>query len=253
MPFVRSWLLIAKVISRREHYPAPYAILELWRKYDGDPFRATRDPDASVEALFAHPTTANLIRIFFLQERLKGLGKGAPEFKPRHVHVVGDLPANRALPGNHKRVVVGSHQSGATLPGDVAGDGYAILAVTVVEHDLSAIAFRALSLGERRIGRHYDGSLHVQDVRRSSHALRMIAGRERDHAASAGGLRDRGELVERASEFKRSGPLQHFRFQENARSNAFVKARRGQKRRPHREWRKHARGRVNIGGAHGEN
>src|SRR5438270_1694589 len=75
--------------ARREHYPAPYAILELWRKYDGDPFRATRDRDASVEALFAHPTTANLIRIFFLQERLKGLAKGAPEFKPRHVHVVG--------------------------------------------------------------------------------------------------------------------------------------------------------------------
>ena len=75
--------------ARREHYPAPYAILELWRKYDGDPFRAARDPDASVEALFAHPTTANLIRIFFLQERLKGLGKGAPDFKPRHVHVVG--------------------------------------------------------------------------------------------------------------------------------------------------------------------
>ena len=31
--------------ARREHYPAPYAILELWRKYDGDPFRASGDPD----------------------------------------------------------------------------------------------------------------------------------------------------------------------------------------------------------------
>ena len=73
--------------AKREHYPAPYAILELWRKYDGDPFAAKDDPDASVEALFAHPTTANLIRIFFLQERLKSLGKG--DFKARHVHVVG--------------------------------------------------------------------------------------------------------------------------------------------------------------------
>ena len=74
--------------ARREHYPAPYAILELWRKYDGNPFAASSDPSASVESLFAHPTTANLIRIFFLQERMKGLGKGA-DFKPRHVHVVG--------------------------------------------------------------------------------------------------------------------------------------------------------------------
>src|SRR5438270_12492741 len=74
--------------AKREHYPAPYAILELWKKYDGDPIRACGDPSASVEALFAHPSTANLIRIFFLQERLKSLGKAA-DFEPRHVHVVG--------------------------------------------------------------------------------------------------------------------------------------------------------------------
>src|SRR5436305_3943103 len=74
--------------ARRSHYPAPYAILELWRKYDGNPFLASSDPDASVESLFAHPTTGNLIRIFFLQERMKGLGKGA-DFKARHVHIVG--------------------------------------------------------------------------------------------------------------------------------------------------------------------
>src|SRR5882672_888759 len=74
--------------AKREHYPAPYAILELWRKYDGNPFEAANDPSASVEALFAHPTTANLIRIFFLQERLKAQGKGS-DFTARHVHVVG--------------------------------------------------------------------------------------------------------------------------------------------------------------------
>jgi len=27
--------------ARREHYPSPYAILELWKKYDGDPFAAS--------------------------------------------------------------------------------------------------------------------------------------------------------------------------------------------------------------------
>src|SRR5262245_1203503 len=74
--------------AKKEHYPAPYAILELWRKYDGDPFAAEGDPEASIGALFAHPTTINLIRIFFLQERLKAQGKGAT-FRPRHVHVIG--------------------------------------------------------------------------------------------------------------------------------------------------------------------
>src|SRR6185503_13374316 len=69
--------------ARREHYPAPYAILELWQKYDGDPFINPDDPSCSIKTLIAHPTTANLIRIFFLQERLKSLGKGV-EFQAKH-------------------------------------------------------------------------------------------------------------------------------------------------------------------------
>jgi 3-hydroxyacyl-CoA dehydrogenase/enoyl-CoA hydratase/3-hydroxybutyryl-CoA epimerase len=74
--------------ARRTHYPAPYAILEAWVKYDGDPFAAQNDPSCSIAALFDHPTTRNLIRIFFLQERLKGLARGV-DFKARHVHVIG--------------------------------------------------------------------------------------------------------------------------------------------------------------------
>jgi 3-hydroxyacyl-CoA dehydrogenase/enoyl-CoA hydratase/3-hydroxybutyryl-CoA epimerase len=74
--------------ARRQHYPAPYAALELWRKYDGNPFAASHDPSASIEVLFGHPTTQNLIRIFFLQERMKSLARGAA-FQARHVHIVG--------------------------------------------------------------------------------------------------------------------------------------------------------------------
>ena len=33
---------------RREHYPAPYAILDLWQKYDGDPFAPSVGDPASV-------------------------------------------------------------------------------------------------------------------------------------------------------------------------------------------------------------
>jgi len=74
--------------ARREHYPAPYAILHAWVKYDGDPFLNPADPLSSIEALSSHPTTRNLIRIFFLQERMKGLAKGV-EFTAQHVHVIG--------------------------------------------------------------------------------------------------------------------------------------------------------------------
>ena len=74
--------------ARREHYPAPYAILELWRKYDGDSFINPSDPSCSINMLFDHPTTKNLIRVFFLQERMKSLAKGS-DFAAQHVHVVG--------------------------------------------------------------------------------------------------------------------------------------------------------------------
>ncbi len=93
MPLARP--LIAAVARRQlrararpEHYPAPYAILALWERYDGDPLAPHPDDPASVASLAASDTTQNLIRIFFLQERLKSLGKES-DFRARHVHVVG--------------------------------------------------------------------------------------------------------------------------------------------------------------------
>ncbi|MSQ52566.1 MAG: crotonase [Betaproteobacteria bacterium] len=74
--------------ARREHYPAPYAILDAWSKYDGDPFRIPEGDPAAIGTLLDLPTARNLIRIFFLQERMKGLGKETI-FNARHVHVIG--------------------------------------------------------------------------------------------------------------------------------------------------------------------
>jgi 3-hydroxyacyl-CoA dehydrogenase/enoyl-CoA hydratase/3-hydroxybutyryl-CoA epimerase len=71
-----------------DHYPAPFAILELWKKYDGDPFAPRPEDPASIVGLVEGDTARNLIRIFFLQERLKSLGKDS-DFKARHVHVIG--------------------------------------------------------------------------------------------------------------------------------------------------------------------
>jgi len=74
--------------ARREHYPAPYAILELWQKFDGNPFAPPAGHPASVATLVEGGTARNLIRIFFLQERMKSLGKES-DFEAKHVHVVG--------------------------------------------------------------------------------------------------------------------------------------------------------------------
>jgi 3-hydroxyacyl-CoA dehydrogenase/enoyl-CoA hydratase/3-hydroxybutyryl-CoA epimerase len=74
--------------ARSTQYPAPYAIIDLWERYDGDPLAPPAGDPASVETLFATPTAANLIRVFHLQERLKALGKEALAGVAR-VHVVG--------------------------------------------------------------------------------------------------------------------------------------------------------------------
>src|SRR5258706_10845267 len=71
-----------------DHYPAPYAILELWKSYDGNPFVPRPEDPASVAGLVESDTARNLIRIFFLQERMKSLGKDS-DFQARHVHVIG--------------------------------------------------------------------------------------------------------------------------------------------------------------------
>ncbi|MEP6678141.1 MAG: 3-hydroxyacyl-CoA dehydrogenase NAD-binding domain-containing protein, partial [Betaproteobacteria bacterium] len=74
--------------ARREHYPAPYAILEMFTRYDGDALAVPAGDPASIPSLLSAPTTTNLIRVFHLQERLKALGKERA-FEATHVHVVG--------------------------------------------------------------------------------------------------------------------------------------------------------------------
>lgn len=70
--------------ARPEHYPAPYAIIDLWRKHDGNALAA---PD-SVDRIIRSPTARNLVRVFHLQERLKGFGKESA-CEAKRVHVIG--------------------------------------------------------------------------------------------------------------------------------------------------------------------
>jgi 3-hydroxyacyl-CoA dehydrogenase/enoyl-CoA hydratase/3-hydroxybutyryl-CoA epimerase len=74
--------------AKPEHYPVPYAILDIWQHFGGNALSVPPEHPSSIQSLINHPTSRNLVRIFFLQERMKGLGKSA-DFKPRHVHVVG--------------------------------------------------------------------------------------------------------------------------------------------------------------------
>lgn len=70
--------------ARPQHYPAPYAIIDLWQKHDGNALAA---PEV-VDRIISSPTARNLVRVFHLQERMKSFGKDA-DFKARRVHVIG--------------------------------------------------------------------------------------------------------------------------------------------------------------------
>jgi 3-hydroxyacyl-CoA dehydrogenase/enoyl-CoA hydratase/3-hydroxybutyryl-CoA epimerase len=74
--------------ARREHYPAPYAIIDLWERYGAHGAQAYEAEARSIAELMCTETSRNLVRVFLLQDRLKSLGgKSTLEF--RRVHVVG--------------------------------------------------------------------------------------------------------------------------------------------------------------------
>ncbi len=104
-PFVKG-ALIAQVAQRapRAHYPAPYAIIDLWARHGAHGAAAFEAEARSMAGLFLSETSRNLVRVFLLTDRLKsGGGKAARDLK--HVHVVGagvmggDIAAWSALRG----------------------------------------------------------------------------------------------------------------------------------------------------------
>jgi 3-hydroxyacyl-CoA dehydrogenase / enoyl-CoA hydratase / 3-hydroxybutyryl-CoA epimerase len=73
--------------ARPEHYPAPYAIIDLWERHGARGDAALRDEVVSIGKLLVTPTCRNLVRVFELRERLRNLAPKASSI--RHVHVVG--------------------------------------------------------------------------------------------------------------------------------------------------------------------
>lgn len=105
-PLVRN-MLIKQVArkARKEHYPAPYAMIDLWARHGAS---SSTGYDAEAESfgrVMMTDTARNLIRVFFLQGKLKKQGNKT-ETKIEHVHVVGagvmggDIAAWCALRGH---------------------------------------------------------------------------------------------------------------------------------------------------------
>ena len=105
-PFVRNMLLQqVRGKARKEHYPAPYAMIDIWAS-DGASAKTGYEAEArSFAKLMCSSTSRNLVRVFLLQSTLKGQGNKTDK-KIEHVHVVGagvmggDIAAWCALRGH---------------------------------------------------------------------------------------------------------------------------------------------------------
>jgi 3-hydroxyacyl-CoA dehydrogenase/enoyl-CoA hydratase/3-hydroxybutyryl-CoA epimerase len=71
-----------------KHYPAPFELIDAWEKYGDDPQRMMAEESERVGKLITGRTSKSLRRVFFLMERLKGIGKQT-DIKVRRVHVIG--------------------------------------------------------------------------------------------------------------------------------------------------------------------
>jgi len=96
---------VAKRVSQ-QHYPAPYAMIDIWQKHASDQPGMLAAEAQSLAHLVTGLTAQNLVRVFFLQEQLKALGKDK-DYRPEYIHVIGagtmggDIAAWCALRGFH--------------------------------------------------------------------------------------------------------------------------------------------------------
>ncbi|VAX06400.1 Enoyl-CoA hydratase / 3-hydroxyacyl-CoA dehydrogenase / 3-hydroxybutyryl-CoA epimerase [hydrothermal vent metagenome] len=118
---LRPWIAkyMVKTVAKkaaRAHYPAPYALIDLWQHYADDREQMLREEAVSVASLLVGKTAQNLIRVFKLQETLKSLGRTLNN-KPKYVHVIGggvmggDIAAWCTLQGYHVSIQDREHET----------------------------------------------------------------------------------------------------------------------------------------------
>jgi 3-hydroxyacyl-CoA dehydrogenase / enoyl-CoA hydratase / 3-hydroxybutyryl-CoA epimerase len=84
----KKMLAQVRAKARPEHYPSPYAIIDLWYRHAARGDAAYEAEARSIANLMVGGTSRNLVRVFGLQERMKSLG-GKSAHPIQRVHVVG--------------------------------------------------------------------------------------------------------------------------------------------------------------------
>lgn len=89
----RSWICryfyykLSKKV-KKSHYPAPYVIVNRWSKDGALGANAMINEAKSISRLLFTHTSQELVRLFFLQDRLKSFGKKIPH-TVKQVHIIG--------------------------------------------------------------------------------------------------------------------------------------------------------------------
>jgi len=80
----------AQIKAPTEHYPAPGKLIDLWQNADGDPDKMLAAEVESFSELLLSDTSRNLVRVFFLQEKMKRLASAVTGVaKAQRIHVIG--------------------------------------------------------------------------------------------------------------------------------------------------------------------
>ena len=113
--------------AKQSHYPAPYAVIELWKEHGDNRDAMLKAEQQSTSKLFTTTTAKNLVKVFFLQEQLKKIGKSG----------TGKSGTGKSCRNeNFQRV----HIIGAGVMGGDIAAWCALRGVTVTLHDRSAEA-----------------------------------------------------------------------------------------------------------------
>ena len=75
--------------ARKEHYPAPFALIDLFEQYGGNLDAMKAAETKAFAPLMVSDTSRNLRRVFRLTELLKGQAPKGLGWKPSRVHVIG--------------------------------------------------------------------------------------------------------------------------------------------------------------------
>jgi 3-hydroxyacyl-CoA dehydrogenase / enoyl-CoA hydratase / 3-hydroxybutyryl-CoA epimerase len=77
----------AEKAAPHAHYPAPFALIDLWERHGGDKAAMLVAEKTSFARLMVTAAAQNLIRVFFLREQMKKLAGSGNRIA--HVHVIG--------------------------------------------------------------------------------------------------------------------------------------------------------------------